>query len=98
MHQRMYGKRNDEIVRDFFGPELTPAEVAAHGAGKECLYRDMMAPRLMSSLVPGVTHFCRIAAGRPWARHQCRARQCRFCARRRSHRERAVAKLFQRGG
>jgi beta-phosphoglucomutase len=56
MHQRMYGKRNDEIVRDFFGPELTPAEVAAHGAAKEALYREMMAHRLTASLVPGVTH------------------------------------------
>jgi beta-phosphoglucomutase len=56
MHQRMYGKRNDEIVRDFFGPELSPAEVARHGAAKESLYRDMMTLRLVSSLVPGVTH------------------------------------------
>ena len=57
MQQRMYGKRNDEIVRDFFGPELTPAQVAAHGAAKESLFRDMMAPRLGASLVHGVTHF-----------------------------------------
>ena len=55
MQQRMYGKRNDEIVRDFFGPGLPPEEVIAHGAAKESLYREMMAPRLMESLVPGVT-------------------------------------------
>lgn len=55
MQQRMYGRRNDEIVRDFFGAGLPSAEVAAHGAAKESLYRQMMAPRLTESLVPGVT-------------------------------------------
>ena len=37
MQQRMYGKRNDEIVRDFLGPHLTSEEVRAHGAAKERL-------------------------------------------------------------
>lgn len=55
MQQRMYGRRNDEIVRDFFGPSLPTAEVIAHGAAKESLYRQMMAPLLTESLVPGVT-------------------------------------------
>ena len=55
MQQRMYGRRNDEIVRDFFGAGLPDAEVVAHGAAKESLYRQMMAPRLTESLVPGVT-------------------------------------------
>ncbi len=55
MQQRMYGRRNDEIVRDFFGAGLAPEEVVAHGAAKESLYREMMAARLMESLVPGVT-------------------------------------------
>src|SRR5260370_15066117 len=55
MQQRMYGRRNDEIVRDFFGAGLTPGEVVAHGAAKESLYREMMGARLMESLVPGVT-------------------------------------------
>ena len=32
MHQSMYGKRNDQIVRDFFGDALTAGEVAARGA------------------------------------------------------------------
>ena len=31
MHQRMYGKRNDEIVRDFFGDSLSADEVAERG-------------------------------------------------------------------
>jgi beta-phosphoglucomutase len=56
MQQRMYGRRNDEIVRDFFGAGLTPEEVVAHGAAKESLYREIMAARLRESLVPGVTH------------------------------------------
>jgi beta-phosphoglucomutase len=57
MLQRMYGKRNDEIVRDFFGPHLSHAEVAAHGAAKERLYRELMADRLSRSLVPGIGQF-----------------------------------------
>jgi HAD superfamily hydrolase (TIGR01509 family) len=55
IEQRMYGRRNDEIVRDFFGAGLTPEEIVAHGAAKESLYREMMGPRLSQSLVPGVT-------------------------------------------
>ena len=35
VEDRMYGRRNDEIVRDFFGERLSPEEVAAHGAAKE---------------------------------------------------------------
>src|SRR5215831_13000027 len=42
MQQRMYGKRNDEIVRDVFGPHLSAEDVAAHGAAKERLYRGML--------------------------------------------------------
>jgi len=33
MTERMYGKRNDEIVRDFFGEDLSREEVAARGPG-----------------------------------------------------------------
>ncbi len=57
MHQRMYGKRNDVIVRDFFGANLTDAEVFAHGAAKEKLYREMLGPRLAETLVPGLRDF-----------------------------------------
>lgn len=57
MHQRMYGKRNDEIVRDFFGAALTDEEIFAHGAAKEALYRNMLLPRIAQSLVPGVRNF-----------------------------------------
>src|SRR5438128_621216 len=65
MQQRMYGKRNDEIVRDFFGSGLTPEEVLAHGAAKEGLFRQMMAPRLTASLVAGVTRFLQNRNGAP---------------------------------
>lgn len=57
MLEFMYGKRNDEIVRHFAGAGLSDAEVAARGAGKEALYREMMRPRLESALVPGVRDF-----------------------------------------
>src|ERR1039458_60901 len=35
--ERMYGRRNDEIVRDFFGPRLSAEEVAAHGAARQAV-------------------------------------------------------------
>jgi beta-phosphoglucomutase family hydrolase len=57
MQQRMYGKRNDELIRDFYGGHLTDREVFAHGAAKEALYREVMRPRIRSSLVPGVVEF-----------------------------------------
>ena len=57
MHAAMYGKRNDQIVRVYFGAGLTDAEVDAHGEAKEALYRELMADRLEESLVPGVRQF-----------------------------------------
>jgi beta-phosphoglucomutase-like phosphatase (HAD superfamily) len=65
MQQRMYGKRNDEIVRDFFGETLTEEQVIAHGAAKERLYREIMGPRLYESLVPGVTRILQLRNGTP---------------------------------
>jgi len=57
MQARMFGKRNDEIVRDFFGGHLSDAEVFEHGAAKERLYREMIGTRVERSLVPGVREF-----------------------------------------
>jgi beta-phosphoglucomutase len=57
MHQRMYGKRNDQIVRDFFGDGIAPQEVDARGRAKEQLYREMMAGRTEEMLVPGLRAF-----------------------------------------
>ncbi len=57
MQQRMYGRRNDQIVRAFLGNHLTDSEVFAHGAAKEALYREIMKPRVRRALVPGVIDF-----------------------------------------
>ena len=62
---RMYGRRNDEIVPDFFGAHLSAAEVAAHGAAKEKLYRELLEPAFAESLVPGVRDLLARHAGRP---------------------------------
>ena len=51
---RMQGKRNDEIVRELFGPSLSEDEVFAHGARKEALYRARMALQLEANLMPGL--------------------------------------------
>ncbi len=67
MHQRMYGKRNDEIVRDFYGSHLPEEEVLAHGAAKERLFREMMTPYLESALVPGLREFLQHCQGIPKA-------------------------------
>ncbi len=65
IEQRMMGRRNDEIVRDFFGPDLNEAEVIAHGAAKEALYRSMMAPQAADRIVPGLTDLLDRCAGSP---------------------------------
>jgi beta-phosphoglucomutase len=57
MQQWMYGKRNDQIVRGFFGEGLAAEEVTARGAAKEALYREMIAGRVESMLVPGLREF-----------------------------------------
>ena len=54
---RMYGKRNDQIVRDYFGEGLTPEEVAERGLAKERLYRETIAGRTEEMLVPGLRAF-----------------------------------------
>ncbi len=57
MHESMYGKRNDEIVRNFFGDHLSAGEVYARGRAKEQLYREMIVGRAESMLVPGLRDF-----------------------------------------
>jgi len=57
MQQRMYGQRNDDIIRDFFGDGLSPEEVARRGADKELLYREMITGRVESMLLPGLRRF-----------------------------------------
>jgi beta-phosphoglucomutase len=57
MIERMYGRRNDQIVRDFFGAGLADGEVSAYGAAKEEIYRDMLGSRIAEALVPGLRAF-----------------------------------------
>ena len=57
MQRRMYGKRNDQIVRDYFGEGISPEEVEARGRAKERLYREMLAGRTEEMLVPGLREF-----------------------------------------
>lgn len=59
--QRMLGKRNDQIVRDLFPPTISDEEVFRHGADKEALYRELIAPVFEAHIVPGVREFVRAA-------------------------------------
>jgi len=65
MQERMYGRRNDQIIRDFFGDTLTQEEVAARGSAKELIFRDLLASRLEEVLVPGVREFLEVYNGAP---------------------------------
>jgi len=67
MLQRMYGKRNDEIIRDYFGNTLPAEEVAARGRAKEELYRSMIEGRIEQILVPGLRQFLGMYRGAPMA-------------------------------
>jgi beta-phosphoglucomutase family hydrolase len=65
MLQRMLGRRNDEIIQDFFGGNVAVEEVAAHGAAKEALYREIIGSRVSEALVPGVREFLPRHQGMP---------------------------------
>jgi len=67
MLEGMYGRRNDQIVRDFFGENLPAGEVAARGAAKEEIYREMLASRIEETLVPGLRAFLERYRGAPMA-------------------------------
>ena len=57
MLERMYGKRNDEILRDYFGDSLPPEEIVSRSLAKEALYRQMAAAQIEQMLVPGLRPF-----------------------------------------
>jgi beta-phosphoglucomutase family hydrolase len=57
VEDRMHGRRNDEIVRDFLGPDLDAYTVFEHGAAKERLFREMMRYQINNRLVPGAEAF-----------------------------------------
>ena len=66
LEQRMLGKHNDELVRDFFaGTELTPDLIVHHGSEKEKLYRSIIGPQLDSRIVNGIFDFVRRHAHLP---------------------------------
>lgn len=68
LSSRMLGKHNTDLVRDLFGSSvLTDEVVLDHGARKEALYREMMAPELPKRLVPGVREFLTAHADHPMA-------------------------------
>jgi beta-phosphoglucomutase family hydrolase len=67
MIEGMYGRRNDQIVRDFFGDGLSVEEVTAHGAAKEELYRGMVAGKIEELLVPGLRAFLDLYRDTPMA-------------------------------
>jgi len=58
IEDRMLGKRNDEILRDFLSDrQLTDDEIFQHGAAKEKIYREIIGPELNERTVPGVAEF-----------------------------------------
>ncbi len=61
---RMLGKRNDQIVYDIFGHDLAEQAMLEHGAAKERLYRELMAPVLEQSYVAGCRELLRAAHAR----------------------------------
>ena len=66
IEQRMLGKRNDELVQDFFShQELTNEDIFRHGARKEQLYREMIGPELDRWIVPGIAEFIHRHRGLP---------------------------------
>jgi beta-phosphoglucomutase family hydrolase len=65
MHDSMYGKRNDEIVRNFFGDGLPDEEVLRRGAAKEEVYREMAAGHIAEMLVTGLQAFLEEYRGAP---------------------------------
>lgn len=54
----MHGKRNSELVRELFGPDLAAEVVVEHGAAKERLFRQLLLESDLSVCgVPGLTEF-----------------------------------------
>ncbi len=64
---QMHGRRNDEIVREFLGPDVPSEVVFAHGAAKERLFRELMAAELTGCMVPGIAEFLNRTSGLPVA-------------------------------
>lgn len=67
--ETMLGKRNDDIVAALFGGGLSAEAVGEHGAAKERIYRELMAPVFAEHVVAGAAGFIAAAhrAGIPCA-------------------------------
>jgi HAD superfamily hydrolase (TIGR01509 family) len=57
MHDAMYGRCNNDIVRRFYGRGLSDDEVVSRGAAKEALYRELARDRIHDMLLPGILDF-----------------------------------------
>ena len=53
----MHGKRNDQIVRHYFGDGLAAEEVDRRGRAKERVYRELASGRTEELLMPGLRAF-----------------------------------------
>ncbi len=67
MIANMFGKRNDDIVREWYGESLSKEEVTRRGADKEKLYRETAAGRVEEMLLPGLRGFLERHRGAPMA-------------------------------
>lgn len=65
LHAAMHGRRNDQIVRHYWGDSIGAEENFRHGADKEALYREMMEPQFERYVVPGAREFVRGLNGVP---------------------------------
>ncbi|MDP8989014.1 MAG: HAD-IA family hydrolase [Acidobacteriota bacterium] len=63
--ERMQGRRNDDIVRDFLGASMDHDAVLAHGAAKERVFREMLHGRLRENLVAGIAEWLDRVEGAP---------------------------------
>ena len=62
---RMFGRRNDEILRGYFGEDYPAAEVARVGDAKEVLYRRFVSEQGIK-LLPGVGRWLDRLKGEGW--------------------------------
>lgn len=61
----IFGRRNDEILRDYFGADFPAAEVARVGEAKETRYRALLSERGVT-LLPGVRRWLDRLKGDGW--------------------------------
>ncbi len=62
--QRMYGKRNDQILSELF-PGSSHEAIVQHSQDKEALFRELIAPEFEARLTPGLREFLAANAERP---------------------------------